>query len=226
MLLYCLWVAVATGVIAGLSPSVESLRPQLAESLKGSSGAVTRGSADPACEAAGRRAGCAQPASLLVAGRSLHVGRSGGSSPMTRASRRGRSSASRSRRSTPVSSPPPAFLPGARIPGERGPRRRHELRLDRAMVRAQSHARSRSRRQPGPASRGRFIENSARTGRLARVPPRRWISRSRAVERSRGRKPRRSRRSHSGRHLGSHGSPLLAGRIRSATTFECPASTK
>jgi predicted permease len=43
VLVYCLGVAVATGLIAGLSPSVESLRPQLADSLKGSSGAVTSG---------------------------------------------------------------------------------------------------------------------------------------------------------------------------------------
>ena len=43
VLLYCLAVAVTTGVIAGLSPALESLRPQLSESLKGSSGAVTSG---------------------------------------------------------------------------------------------------------------------------------------------------------------------------------------
>ncbi|MEX2264584.1 MAG: ABC transporter permease [Bryobacteraceae bacterium] len=43
VLLYCLAVAVTTGVIAGLSPAVESLRPQLSESLKGSSTAVTSG---------------------------------------------------------------------------------------------------------------------------------------------------------------------------------------
>lgn len=43
VLLYCLAVAVATGVIAGLSPSLDSLRPQVSESLKGSSGAVTTG---------------------------------------------------------------------------------------------------------------------------------------------------------------------------------------
>jgi predicted permease len=43
VLLYCLAVAFATGVIAGVSPSLESLRPQLSESLKGSSGAVTSG---------------------------------------------------------------------------------------------------------------------------------------------------------------------------------------
>jgi predicted permease len=43
VLLYCLAVAVATGVIAGLSPGVESLRPRFAESLKGSSGSVTSG---------------------------------------------------------------------------------------------------------------------------------------------------------------------------------------
>lgn len=42
-LVYCLIVAIGTGVIAGLSPAVESLRPQLSESLKGSSGAVTSG---------------------------------------------------------------------------------------------------------------------------------------------------------------------------------------
>ena len=43
VLLYCLAVAVTTGVFAGLSPAVESLRPRLSESLKGSSGAVTSG---------------------------------------------------------------------------------------------------------------------------------------------------------------------------------------
>jgi predicted permease len=43
VLMYCLAVATITGVIAGLSPSVEFLRPQLSESLKGSSGAVTSG---------------------------------------------------------------------------------------------------------------------------------------------------------------------------------------
>ena len=43
VLLYCLAVAVATGVIAGLSPSLEFLRPQVSDSLKGSSGAVTPG---------------------------------------------------------------------------------------------------------------------------------------------------------------------------------------
>jgi predicted permease len=43
VLLYCVGVAMATGVIAGLSPSLETLRPQLAESLKGSTGAVTTG---------------------------------------------------------------------------------------------------------------------------------------------------------------------------------------
>lgn len=43
VLLYCLAVAVTTGVIAGLSPAVESLRPQLSESLKGSSGTATPG---------------------------------------------------------------------------------------------------------------------------------------------------------------------------------------
>ena len=43
VLVYCLAVAVATGVIAGLSPSLESLRPHVSESLKGNSGAVTTG---------------------------------------------------------------------------------------------------------------------------------------------------------------------------------------
>ena len=43
VLIYCLAVAVAAGVIAGLSPSLESFRPQVSESLKGSSGAVTTG---------------------------------------------------------------------------------------------------------------------------------------------------------------------------------------
>ena len=43
VLLYCLVVALATGVIAGLSPTLESLRPQLSDSLKGSTGAVTAG---------------------------------------------------------------------------------------------------------------------------------------------------------------------------------------
>jgi len=43
VLVYCLVVAVATGVIAGVSPSLESFRPQVSESLKGSSGAVTTG---------------------------------------------------------------------------------------------------------------------------------------------------------------------------------------
>lgn len=43
VLLYCMLVAMATGLVAGLSPSVESLRPQLSESLKGSSGSVTSG---------------------------------------------------------------------------------------------------------------------------------------------------------------------------------------
>ena len=43
VLLYCLAVAVAAGVIAGLSPALESLKPQVSESLKGSSGAVTLG---------------------------------------------------------------------------------------------------------------------------------------------------------------------------------------
>ena len=43
VLIYCLAVAVAAEVIAGLSPSLESFRPQVSESLKGSSGAVTTG---------------------------------------------------------------------------------------------------------------------------------------------------------------------------------------
>ena len=43
VLLYCMLVAMATGLVAGLSPSAESLRPQLSESLKGSSGSVTSG---------------------------------------------------------------------------------------------------------------------------------------------------------------------------------------
>ena len=43
VLLYCLGVAIATGVIAGLAPSLETLRPRLADSLKGSSGPVTTG---------------------------------------------------------------------------------------------------------------------------------------------------------------------------------------
>ncbi len=43
VLVYCLVVAVATGVIAGLSPSLESLKPQVSESLKGNNGAVTTG---------------------------------------------------------------------------------------------------------------------------------------------------------------------------------------
>ena len=43
VLLYCLGVALTAGVIAGLSPAVESLRPRLSESLKGSSTAVTPG---------------------------------------------------------------------------------------------------------------------------------------------------------------------------------------
>ena len=43
VLLYCLAVAVMAGVVAGLSPSLESLKPQVSESLKGSSGAVTTG---------------------------------------------------------------------------------------------------------------------------------------------------------------------------------------
>jgi predicted permease len=43
VLSYCLFIGVATGVIAGLSPSFDSLKPHVAESLKGSSGAVTSG---------------------------------------------------------------------------------------------------------------------------------------------------------------------------------------
>ncbi len=43
VLFYCLGVATAAGLIAGASPSLESLRPRLSESLKGSSGAVTSG---------------------------------------------------------------------------------------------------------------------------------------------------------------------------------------
>jgi predicted permease len=43
VLTYCLLVGTATGLIAGLSPSFESLKPQVSESLKGSSGAVTSG---------------------------------------------------------------------------------------------------------------------------------------------------------------------------------------
>jgi predicted permease len=41
VLLYCLAVAVVAGVIAGLSPALESLKPQVSESLKGTTGAVT-----------------------------------------------------------------------------------------------------------------------------------------------------------------------------------------
>jgi predicted permease len=43
VLLYCLGVGLAVGVIAGVSPAVESLRPELSQSLKGSSTAVTPG---------------------------------------------------------------------------------------------------------------------------------------------------------------------------------------
>jgi predicted permease len=43
VLLYCLSVGVSAGVVAGLSPAIESLRPELSESLKGSSTAVTPG---------------------------------------------------------------------------------------------------------------------------------------------------------------------------------------
>ena len=43
VLVYCLAIGAATGLIVGLSPSLESLRPQISESLKGSSGAVTVG---------------------------------------------------------------------------------------------------------------------------------------------------------------------------------------
>jgi predicted permease len=43
VLVYCLAVALMAGAIAGLSPSLEALRPQISESLKGSSGAVTTG---------------------------------------------------------------------------------------------------------------------------------------------------------------------------------------
>ncbi|MGH9372234.1 MAG: FtsX-like permease family protein, partial [Vicinamibacterales bacterium] len=43
VLSYCLVVGVATGLIAGLSPSIDSLKPQVSDSLKGSSGAVTSG---------------------------------------------------------------------------------------------------------------------------------------------------------------------------------------
>ncbi len=43
VLFYCIGVALATGVIAGLSPAVESLHPNVAESLKGTSAAVTTG---------------------------------------------------------------------------------------------------------------------------------------------------------------------------------------
>ena len=43
VLVYCLAVAAVTGVTAGLTPSLESFRPQVSESLKGSSGAVTTG---------------------------------------------------------------------------------------------------------------------------------------------------------------------------------------
>jgi predicted permease len=41
VLLYGLAIAMMAGVIAGLSPSLESLKPQVAETLKGSTGAVT-----------------------------------------------------------------------------------------------------------------------------------------------------------------------------------------
>jgi predicted permease len=43
VLTYCLAVAAATGVIAGLAPSLESLRPDVSGTLKGASGAVTPG---------------------------------------------------------------------------------------------------------------------------------------------------------------------------------------
>ena len=42
-LVYCLGVAVAAGVIAGLSPAVEALRPRVSESLKGTGIAATPG---------------------------------------------------------------------------------------------------------------------------------------------------------------------------------------
>ena len=43
VLVYCLVVATLAGTIAGLSPALQSLRPHIAESLKGSAGAVTTG---------------------------------------------------------------------------------------------------------------------------------------------------------------------------------------
>jgi putative ABC transport system permease protein len=43
VLLYCLGIAWTTGMIAGLSPAIESVRPKLSESLKGSSSAATSG---------------------------------------------------------------------------------------------------------------------------------------------------------------------------------------
>ena len=43
VVLYCLGLATAAAVIAGLSPAVESLRPELAESLKASGASVTSG---------------------------------------------------------------------------------------------------------------------------------------------------------------------------------------
>ena len=43
VVLYCLGIATAAAMIAGLSPAVESLRPELAEALKGSGAAVTSG---------------------------------------------------------------------------------------------------------------------------------------------------------------------------------------
>jgi predicted permease len=42
-LLYCLFVALGSGIVAGLSPAVEMLRPRLSESLKGSSTTATSG---------------------------------------------------------------------------------------------------------------------------------------------------------------------------------------
>jgi predicted permease len=43
VMLYCVGLAIAAAVIAGLSPAVESLRPELAESLKASGASVTSG---------------------------------------------------------------------------------------------------------------------------------------------------------------------------------------
>ena len=168
VLLYCMLVAMATGLVAGLSPSAGIVATAAFRVVEGQQrlGHI-RSAPISAAGRAGCRAGCAQP-HVVGAGRALHSGAA--TVLLLRSGIRDRARAQRHLRFGAVRlRSPGVFLSGSRVARERRTGRRHgQLCIDGALVGTQPDRRARNRRQADPRAETLHGVSGAQ-GRVTRV---------------------------------------------------------